>query len=87
MRPSRGALGGIVFGLLLVLLAAGLFAVVPGALANQRAYAGAPACPAEDWQLPTAFGLLTLPFGLGVLLCGLWIRRRTAESTLAASRT
>lgn len=33
------------FGLLCVLLSAGLFATVPGALADKRAYADAPACP------------------------------------------
>ncbi|MEV5311403.1 hypothetical protein [Streptomyces sp. NPDC052610] len=167
-RSCRG-LGCIVAGLLLVLVAAGLFAAVPGALANQREYASAPACPdgdrsgscttsvpatvtrtddephgrsvwhwihfteqgsdtvrrvrmagtrpvfdtvrggsevtltywkgeirtvrsgattqethaspAEDWRWPTAFGLLTLPFGLGVLLCGLWLRSHPASTT------
>ncbi|WP_344388413.1 hypothetical protein [Streptomyces vastus] len=33
------------FGLLLVLLSAGLFAAVPGALVDERAYAAATACP------------------------------------------
>ncbi|WP_454334870.1 hypothetical protein [Streptomyces glaucescens] len=169
MTPSRRGLGCIVAGLLLVLVAAGLFAAVPGALANQREYASAPACPdgnrsgscttavpatvtgtddepngrsvrhwihftergsdavrrvrmagtrpvfdtvrsgsevtltywkgeirtvrfgaaaqetyaspAEDWRWPTAFGLLTLPFGLGVLLCGLSLRSQSASAT------
>ncbi|MEV0224180.1 hypothetical protein [Streptomyces sp. NPDC050704] len=167
MRSSRRTLGGIVFGLLLVLLSAGLFAALLGALADEREYTSAPACPdgtrsgatrsgacttdvratvtstydeahgksswywitvteqgsdterrvrmagkrpvfntvptggavtltywkgevrtvrfdtatqetyespAEGWRLPTAFGLLTLPFGLGMLLCGLRFR-------------
>ncbi|MGY3203535.1 hypothetical protein [Streptomyces sp. TE5632] len=172
MRPSRGSLNLMVFGLLLVLLSVGLFAAVPGALAKQHEYASAPACPdgtrsdscttavpatvtrtddepqgrsvrhwvlvteqgsgmvrrirmagnkpvfdavragdsvtltywrdavrtvrfgtasqethaspSEDWRLPTAFGLLALPFGLGLLLAGLWLRfpsaRRPAPS-------
>ncbi|MEU1801224.1 hypothetical protein [Streptomyces sp. NPDC019937] len=33
------------FGLLCVLVSAGLFAIVPGTLADERAYATAPACP------------------------------------------
>ncbi len=152
------------FGLLCLLLSAGLFATVPGALADKRAYAAAPACPGgtrsdactvtvpatvegtedessgksvhywllatergsdavrrvrmagsrpvydavragdevtltywrgeirtvrfgaaaqethasptDDWRLPTAFGLLALPFGLAMLLTGLVHRYR-----------
>ncbi|MGA4800519.1 hypothetical protein [Streptomyces lavendulocolor] len=40
--------------------------------ASQETYAS----PSEDWRLPTAFGLLTLPFGVGLLLFGRWLRFR-----------
>ncbi|GAA2448988.1 hypothetical protein [Streptomyces macrosporus] len=41
-----GPMLSVGFGLLLVLVSAGLFAAVPGELADIRAYAAAPACPA-----------------------------------------
>jgi hypothetical protein len=44
MRSARGLLLPIGLGLLPVLAAVGLFAMVPGALARQDAYAAAPAC-------------------------------------------
>ncbi|WP_074466850.1 hypothetical protein [Streptomyces sp. WMMB 322] len=34
------------------------------------------ASPTDGWRLPTGFGLLTLPFGLGMLAAGLWYRFR-----------
>ncbi|MFI0780088.1 hypothetical protein [Streptomyces sp. NPDC021212] len=170
-RRTREWLPATVVGLLCVLLSAGLFATVPGALADARAYAAAPACaggtrpdactvtvpatvegtegeprgksvrhwllvtergsdterrvrmagsrpvydavrtgdevtltywrgeirtvrfgaaaqethasPADDWRLPTAFGLLALPFGLAMLLTG-WAYRHRRPS---AART
>ncbi|HEX5567076.1 MAG TPA: hypothetical protein VFY14_09175, partial [Streptomyces sp.] len=54
---TAGASGGwkpllpVGFGLLLVLLSAGLLATVPGELADVRAYAAAPACP-DDGTRP-----------------------------------
>lgn len=44
-RRAREWLLPMGFGLLCLLVSAGLFATVPGALADQHAYAAAPACP------------------------------------------
>ncbi|MFI8849909.1 hypothetical protein ACIGW3_06845 [Streptomyces sp. NPDC053499] len=41
------------------------------------------ASPADDWRLPLAFGLLTLPFGLGLLMIGWWLRYRHPTAAFA----